>query len=410
MTCWSGTMAATLGQDSLLIHFRQSRSYLDTTYMNNAEALKRAASEIQQFNSADSNLSIAKVTVVGAASPEGSVAINQRLSHLRAKRIFDYFSDRMSLPDSLTQFTYIGRDWVGLRTMVEQDAEVPYRDEVLSMLDDIIARTAVEGETESQHNVLRLKHLRGGVPYLYMYYHLFPDLRASRLVLTFDEPSRNAFAAPVAVSYFDAPVLTPAEPVFLPMPGPKKPFYMALKTNMLYDALAVPNISAEFYLGRNFSIVGNWLYGWWDKDRVHKYWRLYGGDIALRWWFGEKAAIKPLTGHHVGIYGGVFTYDFEFGGKGYMGGLPGRPLWARCSYQGGVEYGYSLPIKKRLNIDFTIGIGYIGGQYREYIPVDRCYVWQATKQCHWFGPTKIEVSLAWLIGRGNYNVKKGGAL
>lgn len=36
------------------------------------------------------------------------------------------------------------------------------------------------------------------------------------------------------------------------------------------------------------------------------------------------------------------------------------------------------------------------------------YIWQSTKQRHWFGPTKAEVSLIWLIGRGNYNEKKGG--
>ncbi|MCD8273384.1 MAG: DUF3575 domain-containing protein, partial [Alistipes sp.] len=28
---------------------------------------------------------------------------------------------------------------------------------------------------------------------------------------------------------------------------------------------------------------------------------------------------------------------------------------------------------------------------------------------HWFGPTKAEISLVWLLGRGNYNEKKGGA-
>ena len=59
-------------------------------------------------------------------------------------------------------------------------------------------------------------------------------------------------------------------------------------------------------------------------------------------------------------------------------------------------------------MDFTVGIGYLGGEYKEYLPIDNCYVWQATKHRHWFGPTKAEVSLVWLLGRGNYNEKKGG--
>ena len=92
-----------------------------------------------------------------------------------------------------------------------------------------------------------------------------------------------------------------------------------------------------------------------------------------------------------------------------MGGQPGGTLWDKANYAGGVEYGYSKPVGKRLNLDFTIGLGYMGGKYHEYLPVDDCYVWQVTKQRHWFGPTKAEVSLVWLLGYGNVNEGKGGA-
>ena len=183
---------------------------------------------------------------------------------------------------------------------------------------------------------------------------------------------------------------------------------MALKTNMLYDVLTVLNIGGEFYLGKNWSISGNWMYGWWKKNNNHRYWRIYGGDLAVRYWLGKKACEKPLTGHHIGIYGQVFTYDFEWGGKGYMGGEPGGKLWDKSNYAAGVEYGYSLPVANRLNIDFTLGVGYWGGKYYKYIPLDGHYVWQATKNRRWFGPTKAEISLVWLLGRGNSNNKKGG--
>ena len=43
-----------------------------------------------------------------------------------------------------------------------------------------------------------------------------------------------------------------------------------------------------------------------------------------------------------------------------------------------------------------------------YLPLDGHYVWQATKNRHWFGPTKAEISLVWLLGRGNSNNKTGG--
>ncbi len=91
-----------------------------------------------------------------------------------------------------------------------------------------------------------------------------------------------------------------------------------------------------------------------------------------------------------------------------MGGRPHGSLWDKCNYFAGVEYGYSLPIARRLNLDFTLGIGYMGGEYLKYVPQDGKYLWQSTHKLHWFGPTKAEISLVWLIGCGNYNSRKGG--
>lgn len=183
-------------------------------------------------------------------------------------------------------------------------------------------------------------------------------------------------------------------------PVKKRLFCMAVKTNLLYDAVLIPDIGVEFCLGKNWSVAGNWMYAWWKSDRKHNYWRIYGGDVELRRWFGRRAVEKPFSGHHVGLYGQIVTYDFELGGKGYLGD--------KWSYGGGVAYGYSLPVGHRFNVDFTLGIGYLGGSYKEYIPLDGHYVWQTTKNRRWFGPTKAGISLVWLIGRGNYSRKKGG--
>lgn len=189
-----------------------------------------------------------------------------------------------------------------------------------------------------------------------------------------------------------------------------KPFYMGIKTNMLYDLGAIPNIGAEFYLGANFSIVGNWQYSWWKSDKKAWYWRTYGGDVALRYWMGKASRNKPLTGHHLGLYGQMITYDFEVGGRGYIadsgfGKDKSEDASLGWNWAAGLEYGYSLPIARRLNIDFTLGVGYHWGTFKEYLPIDGHYVWQATKRRKYIGPTKCEISLVWLIGCGNYNKK-----
>lgn len=399
-------------RDSVSIHFRQSHTELDTAFMHNDAALDSARMIVAERVRKDGDLTLKEVAVAGGASPEGSVAFNEWLSRGRADRIFDYVENFYAFPDSITSFTYLGRDWKGLRLLVADNSDVPYREDVLQLLDEVIDSGDYADAKTSDSTLRRLKSLRDGVPYAYMYRHLFPMLRESRIVLTFDRRQITP-VYPLLPPEIDLTDDVEIEEIseFLPVADrPQKPFYMDLKTNLLFDALAVPNIGAEFYLGKNLSVVGNWNYGWWDTDRTHRYWRIYGGDIGFRWWFGRKAHEKPLTGHHVGLYGGVVTYDFEFGGKGYMGGLPDRDLWVRCNYYYGVEYGYSLPVARRLNIDFTLGLGYLGGKYLEYVPEGRCYVWQATKYRNWYGPTKAEISLVWLIGRGNTNQRKGGRL
>lgn len=181
-----------------------------------------------------------------------------------------------------------------------------------------------------------------------------------------------------------------------------------VKTNMLYDALAVPNIGVEFYLGKGMSVSGEWMYAWWKTDRRHRYWRIYGGDVALRWWFGSRSRVQYLTGHHLGIYAGMFTYDVLWGNKGYMGGEPGESIWDRMNGSSGIEYGYSLPISHCLNIDFNLAVGYMWGRYHEYTPDDSHYVWLSTRNRRWFGPTRLEVSLVWFIGDKCKNRCKGG--
>lgn len=402
-------------RDSVKIYFRQGKIELDPEFRNNRKSLNRIADSLRT-SYADSVYRLQKILVVGGASPEGSVKLNKWLSEKRAGVLFDYLSRYGTLPDSLKTTDFIGRDWNGLIRLVENDPEVPYREETLALLREIAGGAWGDASSHGDH-LERLRQLREGVPYYYMYKLLFPELRASRLYLWYEKvwnptalvpqpKTETEVLVPQTDTAFVRDTVIVRDTVYLPAQCP--PFYMNIRTNMLYDALLVPNIGVEFYIGKDWSVVANWMYGWWKRDHSHWYWRAYGGDIALRKWFGKAAKEKPLTGHHLGIYGQMFTYDFETGGKGYMGGKPGGTLWDKMNWAAGVEYGYSLPVARRLNIDFTIGVGYWGGTYHEYKPVDGCYVWQSTKQRHWFGPTKAEVSLVWLIGRGNYNKEKGG--
>ncbi|MBR5013669.1 MAG: DUF3575 domain-containing protein [Bacteroidales bacterium] len=165
---------------------------------------------------------------------------------------------------------------------------------------------------------------------------------------------------------------------------------IAVKTNLLYDAALVPNIGVEIHLGKGWTAGADWNCAWWSDSDQHRYWRIYGGEIEVRKYFSRKYKNKPLCGHHLGIYSQGFTYDFELGARGFISDF---------SYGAGLDYGYSLPIAKFLNLDFSLGFGYLGGEYKIYDPDDGCYVWKETRGRQYLGPSKLEISLIWVIGR-----------
>ena len=66
-----------------------------------------------------------------------------------------------------------------------------------------------------------------------------------------------------------------------------------------------------------------------------------------------------------------------------------------------MEAGYSLRLTPFLNLDFTAGAGALTGQYQTYTATEGHHsVWQSTRQRRYFGPSKAEIALVWLFGKG----------
>ena len=169
-----------------------------------------------------------------------------------------------------------------------------------------------------------------------------------------------------------------------------KKAYVAVSTNVLYDAALVPNIGLEFNIYNNWTLAVNGMFAWWTLPNAHLYWRVYGGDVSVKKYFGKQSLVRSMTGHHLGVYGQALSYDFSVGHFGRMS--------PKLSYGGGVEYGYSFPVSNNLNIDLSFGVGYLGGRYFDYVEDDDHYVWRTTVDQRWLGPTKAAVTLVWLLG------------
>lgn len=170
---------------------------------------------------------------------------------------------------------------------------------------------------------------------------------------------------------------------------------VALKTNLLHDAVLTPDLGVELSIARRFSISVAGQYAWWSNDSKHRYWRIRGGVAEMRLWPGEKPKHRALTGHHIGIYGSMYDYDFEFGGRGWQS--------PKLTYGIGVGYGYSLRLNDRLNLDLGLRVGYSAGHVIKYKPQCGIYVCTGYTFRKSIGLTGLEVTLVWFPGHKKKN-------
>ena len=332
--------------DTLYVYFKVGDSEILPAFSYNNESLNSLEKLIGGGNSLRYTFDLQNITLQGSASPEGKVRWNKILAGRRADAVSSMLKNKWSVNES--------------------------------------------------HIVKENIELNHGANYC-----RWPELRSTRVIVGYSKISKDDLIpqsgwskSPEAECQMQSTHAQITSPVYgtdwklQSSEVDRLNFRIALKSNLLYDLLLTPNIGVEIPLHEKWSLAANWMYAWWKSDSKSWYHRIYGGDVEIRRWIKPKS---PLTGLHFGAYGQMLTYDFEWGGDGVLGD--------KWSWAAGISAGYSKKIAPRLNLDFTLGVGYLTGKYHEYKPVDDCYVSQATKNSKWFGPTKAEVTLVWLLGR-----------
>lgn len=396
-------------QTKVCVAFGMEDSRVRPDYAANRSQLSRLDTLIHWFLT-DSLVTLRSIDIHGYGSPDGPVRYNERLARRRTDSVKTFVSNIFAnqqgqWPAQKVSTTFTAEDWQGLETYVEQASltELPHREQLLQLM------------RSSRHPDMKERLLRRFYPqdYRYLVRQVMPTLR--RTDVTFDYFTTRyivpmvplVVTTPAVVDTIvadevvaDSTYIVEDEQITVKESSPLG-FLMGLKTNLLYDAALIPNLGVEFFLNRHLSVTADGFWTWISSDSRHRYWQGYGGYLGMRYYFSgvrknqaqSSGHYAPyLRGHHLGIYGLGMTYDVEWGGRGYQA--------ARFGFGGGIEYGYALPIARRLNLDFSIGVGFQDGEYKEYLPMDGHYVWQSTHKRHWWGPTKAEVSLVWLIGKG----------
>lgn len=380
------------------------------------------------------SLKIVRVKMRGAASPEGSVALNQRLSLGRQKALYNFVKNYIDIPegDSLVLETET-EDYTYLYKRMMQDGD-PDSERVKQLFDTYMPKQQyVQLENA-------LKAIDGGRLWRRMLVTYFPSLRAARMVIV----CQRKPVPPLPVPELDSKplpedsVVTPEPPVIPDTPiAPLPPVepepwveryprreLLSVKTNLLfygaympggYDRWCpIPNIAVEYYpLRGHFTYGASFDCPWWQNYDAHKYFQIRNYQVEARYYFrkgdielrpeGKGAAFKGFylqAYGHVGVFG--ICLDSQRG-------------WEGEALGGGIGAGYVLPLSKKghWRLEFQLQAGVLFGGYDPYQfenPVnpayrDHLYYYDWTgspslfkKRQHrfsWIGPTRIGITLSY---------------
>lgn len=170
---------------------------------------------------------------------------------------------------------------------------------------------------------------------------------------------------------------------------------VAIKTNLIGDALLSPNIGVEFGVAPQWTVdIPVSFNGWSINNRLWKHWYV---QPEARYWLCDKFA-----GHFVGfhVHGGQYNVG-GFDGKIKFLNTDFRRL-ADSRFQGwfagaGISYGYAWILGRHWNLEAEIGFGWSYTHYDRFECMGCGRKVESGKAHNYVGPTKAALNLVYVF-------------
>jgi len=358
------------------VRFKVNSSDLQSNPQNK-EQLKQMADFIENIKG---RADITSITLCGYASPDGSVAYNNSLSQARMESLRRYLVAEGVAQGITINATSGGENWTDLRSFVESSSYAD-RDAILDIIDS------------NQHPDRKLEQIKRRFPKAYrdMHDRIFPELRRTEMCIGYRQktpiPSTPKVEETKPVEVQETPIPS-EEPVQEILEEREPQAIVALKTNLLYDAALWPNAEIERWFGKNrqWSVMAEWGSPWYVWHHNSRAYEILNVGVEGRYWLNAKSPDhRWLTGWFAGAYVMSGKYDIEWNSKGYQG-----EYWSP-----GLTFGYAHRIGKWWNMEYSVGVGYLGTRWRRYYGMfdDRHLIWQFNGNTDYVGPTKRKSSL-----------------
>ena len=384
------------------IHFvvsGSSESDINTTLSN--DELGKVLRDLHLLNN-DTTAVIKRVKFYSSVSPEGNLEFNEELSKRRMKTTEEIVRRRLYIPESAI-VTYDNQliPWDDLLIpTIKADKDVPYRDELLKLLE---RKPNAKGPDNRREALLNAK---GGKLYEVIQERYFDIMRRGGAIITVRRSVYDDVLLDLVI--FDNEV-SPIKAEDLTLPKyPENEAAEAksnasergvcplhVKTNALGWGLGVSNIAAEVDFAKHWSFALPIYYSAVNYFTPTVKFRTFAIQPEVRYWLKENN-----TGFFAGAHFGMAYYNIAVNGDLRYQDHDGKTP----ALGGGISVGYRLPISKnqKWNIDFSIGAGCYKLHYDTFYNVSNGRLVNTYSKTYW-GLDNAAVNISY---RFDFNKRK----
>ena len=373
--------------DSLAVYFRQGDAEFDPAYNRNAERCSEFVQKVDKLRQLAGGR-VAKVTIFASASPEGNMALNEKLAQNRAKNAINYLHNDLQFADSVVFIQIVTEDWEGLARNAIADPDVPHKAQALEIITN----------SQDPQRKENLKKLAGGAAWNYLFGKYFPQLRTFKIHVWVDpridavvskikfEPVQSGYIAPDSFESRISEILN-VEPVPMPV-QPQWQSEITVKTNFLGWGMLHGNIAVEYDIIPHLSVALPFYYSG-GLDYIKETIKFRGIVIQPE----VRYYLKDNDGFYGGAHFGLGWYNFALDKEFRIQDHKGR----RPAIGGGISLGYAMKFKKqpRWGLEFAVGAGVYDVMYDVFYNEPNGAYAERGMHDTWFGIDNAAISLTY---------------
>lgn len=163
--------------------------------------------------------------------------------------------------------------------------------------------------------------------------------------------------------------------------GRGEDFGFGVRANLLRWATLTPDVGLEWNLPKGWSVLVDATWTSLKFDGGERRYAAAELSPEVRKYFGKGERWYAGAMFQTGLF------NHKFKGDGKQGEFR----------SGSLTGGYRLPLNKALSLDFTLGVGYIGGEYDSYRFMDGVRTNLGSSTGGQWGLTRFGVCLVWKI-------------